>query len=91
MKGASGNSILNLLSLLVLIAEGCSHIRVNDFFAESLWNNKFNSYKCQNIRDLKSGTCDKNKWEMMGMFVNTTARGKYFLEVNENSPYAKGR
>lgn len=39
---------------------------------------------------LRKGECDLDDYEMMGYHVSNEARGKYYVEVDKSSPYAKG-
>lgn len=43
------------------------------------------------MRDLQSGDCDTEEFEMMGEYVSLEAEGRYYLEVGKESPYHMGK
>lgn len=53
-------------------------------------NDNFYGYKCRNFHSLRKGDCDTSEPEMMGHYVSMDARGKYYVEVENSSPYATG-
>lgn len=70
--------------------ESCGHGRALDYFAESVGNNDFYGYSCMNYDELEKCACNTSQSEMMGEYVSTTASGVYYVQVNGQSPYARG-
>ncbi|XP_023026087.2 inactive pancreatic lipase-related protein 1 [Leptinotarsa decemlineata] len=69
----------------------CSHGRSYEYYAESLSNNRFEARECGSIKDYTSGKCNNAKRSFMCPFIrDTSAHGKFFLETNSKSPFAKG-
>lgn len=57
---------------------------------DSMKNNNFYGYKCRSFPNLKSGNCDTSEYVMMGHYIDMKSRGKYYVEVDSQSPYGKG-
>lgn len=70
--------------------EACSHSRAPHYFTESIANNNFFAYGCRNFDCLLSCNCNTTEVVQMGEYVDTSARGVYYLEVASSSPFAKG-
>ncbi|XP_057658431.1 endothelial lipase-like [Diorhabda carinulata] len=67
----------------------CSHERALTFFVESITSDRFVS--CANYDSYKNGECDDSDKSVMGRLnVDTSAKGKYYLDTNDVAPYAKG-
>lgn len=67
----------------------CSHIRVYLYFAESLRSGKFLSHYCDDFEKYLSGDCLYNDYAHMGgNNLDTDASGSYYLETNQQKPYA---
>ncbi|KAF7267014.1 hypothetical protein GWI33_019720 [Rhynchophorus ferrugineus] len=73
------------------ILGGCSHNRAWEFFAESLTNNKFVSQKCNSWDEYRNHLCHGETRLMGGLnTVDKLAKGVYYLETNDQSPYGRG-
>lgn len=73
------------------LSASCSHSRVISYYAESVYPNNeanFLAQRCDSLKSLQSGKC-KGKAYPMGYAVPHDLRGKYVLEVNDESPYGK--
>ncbi|XP_033322501.2 pancreatic triacylglycerol lipase [Megalopta genalis] len=69
----------------------CSHLRAYKYFAESI-NSKvgFEAVKCPTYSDFRQGACNSNdKVFLGGPNPNNDAKGVYFFDTNEYSPFAK--
>lgn len=82
---------LRFVSFL-LCSEACSHGRSHQFFAASIFpDNIFTGYPCSSYETYKAGQCKKKNGIRMGEPVPNTARGVYYLETSDTSPFAQGR
>ncbi|KAK2720757.1 hypothetical protein QYM36_004589 [Artemia franciscana] len=79
----------NVRSINDLIS-GCSHARAHQYYVESIRSNAFRAKQCGSYDEYLAGVCNSNTEEYMGFVVSTSARGNFYLQTNENSPYAKG-
>lgn len=68
----------------------CCHSIAHVFANEAIFSNRFVSIKCVSYSNYLLGLCRNNPRTSMGENVNTNARGKYYLETNYQSPYARG-
>jgi len=75
----------------------CSHSRSYHYYVESLVNedSMFLAYRCSTIEEAEDGTCsykaEADDTNLMGehtTFINSTAKNVYYLETNEEYPYA---
>ncbi|GAB1865704.1 phospholipase A1 [Camponotus japonicus] len=74
----------------VLSAQTCSHSRSHEFFAESIVHpDGFPALRCANWIDFQFGKCSNNS-TVMGEFVDTKARGTFYLETNAEPLFGKG-
>ncbi|XP_055308491.1 lipase member H-like [Sitodiplosis mosellana] len=74
------------------LLEACSHGRSHQFFAASIFKkNVFTGYPCNSYESYRAGTCKKENGIQMGDPVPKTARGVYYLQTSDSSPYAQGR
>lgn len=72
--------------------EACSHGRSHQFFAASIFKeNVFTGYPCSSYETYRAGGCKKQNGIRMGDPVPKTARGIYYLQTSDSSPYAQGR
>ncbi|XP_076261784.1 pancreatic triacylglycerol lipase-like [Rhynchophorus ferrugineus] len=69
---------------------GCSHARAWEYFAESITSNRFVSQKCDSYNKYKNNQCTGEYALMGGLYVDTSARGVYYLTTNSKSPYGRG-
>ncbi|XP_076648060.1 uncharacterized protein LOC143356342 [Halictus rubicundus] len=70
---------------------GCSHSRSWMYYAESVLNpDGFMAIQCTGSWQFKTGTCNRANVVPMGYATPTTARGKFYLHTNSQSPFAKG-
>jgi len=72
---------------------GCSHQRANEYFAESINGGvTFAAKRCDTYEDFAGGNCASGATANMGFHldVGDVAEGTYFLDVNEESPFARG-
>ncbi|KAJ8916054.1 hypothetical protein NQ315_010922 [Exocentrus adspersus] len=75
------------------IAGTCAHSRAYVYYAEAVLSNqnRFVSEQCSSYRDYGRGNCKSNDKSVMGGYsVDARASGDYYLDTNNNSPYAKG-
>lgn len=74
---------------------GCSHLRVLDFFTESINSKcKFQAYPCKSISSISGKFCNscKTGCGIMGFHTNTTMpSGVYYLKTNAYEPYCVGQ
>ncbi|XP_076379738.1 lipase member H-B-like [Megalopta genalis] len=69
----------------------CSHIRSEVLMAEAANNpNTFIGVQCNSWVDFKAGNCNQTNKIPMGLFTPCSAAGKYYLQTNSASPFAKG-
>ncbi|KAJ8916045.1 hypothetical protein NQ315_010913 [Exocentrus adspersus] len=76
------------------IIGGCAHGRSYVYYAEAIrsGSNQFVSNKCLNYGNYISGLCRFNPKSAMGGYnVDKSARGDYFLDTNDNAPFAKAQ
>lgn len=67
----------------------CAHQRSWEYFVETIFpGNEYNfmATPCVSITRLRNGKC-RDPQVPMGYMLNSTARGNFFLEVLEDSPY----
>ncbi|XP_018564962.1 pancreatic triacylglycerol lipase [Anoplophora glabripennis] len=69
-------------------ASRCSHCRSFKFYAESIRSNKFVSQKCASYSDYTQGNCSGPYSLMGGHNMDKGVSGDYYLNTNEDSPYA---
>nr|XP_033334497.1 lipase member H-B-like [Megalopta genalis] len=80
-------------SLLMIEYPGgsCSHFRAEEFMTEAANNpNTFIGVQCNSWVDFKAGNCNQTNKIPMGLFTPCSAAGKYYLQTNSASPFAKG-
>eukprot|EP00795_Rhopilema_esculentum_P004608 gene4608-20881_t len=66
----------------------CSHFRAVELFIKSINPPcKYRSYKCSNYTAFRFGYCKNARSTVMGYDVSKRARGKYYLQTSETSPY----
>ena len=75
------------------VIPSCSHQKGLDYFIESL-NSNFVGTLCDSWEKFTSGECNGNEQASIGIALNSSVAtsgsvryGKYYLNVNENSPY----
>ncbi|XP_017043708.1 inactive pancreatic lipase-related protein 1 [Drosophila ficusphila] len=70
----------------------CYHNRSADYYAESISTAEgFIGFFCPNFKSFATGDCKPtNNIELMGYYVRSEARGRYFLGTNKVPPYAMG-
>ncbi|XP_065355472.1 pancreatic lipase-related protein 2 [Calliphora vicina] len=72
----------------------CNHFRSNIYYAESMVTDEgFWSYNCGSYMEFVYNQCANYSdipHALMGYYVDESARGSYFLETNDKSPYAQG-
>ncbi|XP_076290287.1 pancreatic triacylglycerol lipase-like [Lasioglossum baleicum] len=69
----------------------CNHHRSWRYYAESIQNpNGFMAVQCSGSSQFKSGECNRANVVPMGFAAPATARGKFYLHTNAQSPFAKG-
>jgi len=74
-----------------LIKGGCSHSRANYYYAESLVGGNFLGWKCDGWDQFEHGHCCSEPTTVLGEYIDkSTPEGKYYMHVNENSPYSQG-
>ncbi|XP_018564961.1 pancreatic lipase-related protein 2-like [Anoplophora glabripennis] len=66
----------------------CSHGRAYKFYAESIRRNKFVSQQCDSYSDFTQGICNGQYSLMGGYNIDKEVTGDYYLDTNENYPYA---
>ncbi|KAL7740106.1 hypothetical protein ACLKA6_015942 [Drosophila palustris] len=71
----------------------CYHKRAAEYYAESVFSpTKFWAFRCPNLHAFLTTACGpSNDLEELGYHTRRSARGSYFLETNNHSPYARGR
>ncbi|KOC62000.1 Pancreatic lipase-related protein 1, partial [Habropoda laboriosa] len=77
---------------IVDIGGSCSHLRSVQYYAESI-NSKvgFVAKSCSSYQNYTLGLCDSNPDGLMGgAEPNFKLKGKYYLNTNGQSPFAKG-
>lgn len=60
------------------------------YFEESINSENFIATKCDSYLDYVDGKCWSNQKISMGERVNSSAKGKFFLSTNPQSPFARG-
>ena len=81
----------------VTFMASCSHSKGKDYFKESLTSD-FTGTLCESWESFSGGGCDGNAQSNMGIALNSSeivgtglvTYGKYYMNVNENSPYYTG-
>jgi len=69
----------------------CSHARSNLFYAESVTSNRFVSHRCLNYNSIVNRSCGTTLGTaIMGGDAAKTLTGIFFLQTNNNSPFARG-
>jgi pancreatic triacylglycerol lipase len=78
--------------LIDLMKGGCSHSRSHEYMVESI--NAvvpFKAAHCDTYDNFKSGNCGGNEVQNMGFEDHDSiTHGTYFLDVNEDAPFARG-
>ncbi|XP_078046319.1 lipase member H-B-like [Augochlora pura] len=73
-------------------AGSCSHVRGEGFMTEAaMYPNAFIGVKCNSWNDFKAGKCDNNVTVPMGFNTPCSASGKFYLQTNSKSRFAKGQ
>jgi pancreatic triacylglycerol lipase len=74
------------------VSGACAHGRVNDFYAESVRNNRFVSRRCANYGQITSRNCPAGQGTnaLMGGNISKGISGVFFLETNAASPFGRG-
>merc|ERR1712215_59182 len=83
------------ISIEDLIKGGCSHERANSYYKESILERnggkQFLASKCPNWEDFQAGKCCGEETAVLGEWIDErTPEGKYFLQVDEDHPFAIG-
>ena len=68
-----------------LFGDVCSHARAVEYYAESVNNDKFIGYKCENQLE----NCNGNSARMGGVKDKIEGSGSYSLNTNSNPPFAQ--
>jgi pancreatic triacylglycerol lipase len=71
----------------------CSHSRAWKYYAESVGSKgkRFYGSKCKNAWECQNHNCLKEeKIQSVGLDINYSLRGNYYLETNSYYPYSKG-
>ncbi|KAH8297961.1 hypothetical protein KR018_003181, partial [Drosophila ironensis] len=70
----------------------CYHNRSADYYAESIDSpSGFYGIQCSSLKDFVSGVCpSEGNVAAMGFPANSGANGRYFLDTNNEPPYAMG-
>ncbi|XP_078046339.1 lipase member H-B-like [Augochlora pura] len=69
----------------------CSHVRGQKFMTEAAKNpDAFIGVNCNSLDDFEAGNCDSNDTVPVGLATPCSAAGKYYLQTNTASPFAKG-
>ncbi|XP_076292178.1 pancreatic triacylglycerol lipase-like [Lasioglossum baleicum] len=69
----------------------CDHHRSWRFYAESVCNpNGFMGIQCTDSSQFDLGECNRVNVVPMGIATPSSARGKFYLHTNSQSPFAKG-
>lgn len=72
--------------------KGCSHLLAIDYFVESLLYNDFTATRCGSYWLYEMGLCANNNVSCMGgYYLDTKARGTYYVDTNLDEPYGKGK
>ncbi|KAJ8976338.1 hypothetical protein NQ317_009790, partial [Molorchus minor] len=71
----------------------CSHWRSYQFYAESVINPKAfaDAVQCSSWKDYKKGACNplQRPSTRMGLYVDPSSRGNYYLTTNSQSPFSR--
>ncbi|XP_065574648.1 pancreatic triacylglycerol lipase-like [Artemia franciscana] len=78
------------ISDIIDMISGCSHGRAPKYYIESIRSSAFQAKKCSSYDEYLAGSCSSNAGAAMGYGVSTGARGNFYLQTNDNSPYAQG-
>lgn len=69
----------------------CDHCRVVSLMAESITTDVgFRSLQCDSYENFQNGVCNENNSVLMGNPVPNATQGRYYLDTNSISPYARG-
>ena len=81
-----------IFHFVYLFSGACSHSRANQIWIESINSGKgFTGTQCGSYADYKAGKCSSNPTQKMGYSCTSTPKtGKYFFDINEDSPFAQG-
>ncbi|XP_033334505.2 lipase member H [Megalopta genalis] len=80
-----------LLFSLQDLTNSCSHSRAEKYMIEAARHpNAFPSVKCDSWDDFKNGKCNRNITIPMGESARCSVTGKFYLQTNSASPFAKG-
>uniref|UniRef100_A0A2H1W795 SFRICE_006928 n=1 Tax=Spodoptera frugiperda TaxID=7108 RepID=A0A2H1W795_SPOFR len=72
------------------LIQTCSHSRVPLLFAESVLEpNAFIGVQCSSWKQFMKGNCDFKDTRIMGFHCPTDARGKYYLQTSDESPFGR--
>lgn len=88
-----------VIRFYVPFTDKCSHLRSVEFFVESMLNNANNTAfvaeKCESFQFSFSGsTCglfSKTTVNYMGIYVDASSSGNFFLRTNAESPYNRNK
>ncbi|KAH1029394.1 pancreatic triacylglycerol lipase [Dendroctonus ponderosae] len=68
----------------------CAHNRAWQLFAESVTDNRFVASSCATLEDLRATNCPGKTKHMGGLArLDRSAKGLYYLETNNNSPFGR--
>jgi len=79
------------ISIEDLIKGGCSHERSVSYYKESILTGgeQFLAWNCPSWEDFEEGKCCGGEQVVMGEWIDGRVKeGKYFMQVNEDSPFA---
>uniref|UniRef100_A0A224XQS7 Putative pancreatic lipase-like enzyme n=1 Tax=Panstrongylus lignarius TaxID=156445 RepID=A0A224XQS7_9HEMI len=65
----------------------CSHSASYRYLAEAIESGGFEATKCDDWLLFEEGKCDGNPTTFMGIDVDSSARGKYYLKTRSEPPY----
>lgn len=71
----------------------CSHGRAVEFYVESIQNNAFWAFECATRNTISANSCTIRPGAWMAgdaINFNKVLRGSFFLQTNNNSPFARG-
>jgi len=82
------------MTIIDLLKGGCSHARSLQYFTETIHgisggDNQMVGRLCDSWEELQSGTCCGAPTAVMGQWADSgIPEGKYYLDVNEETPFA---
>lgn len=70
----------------------CSHSRAWQYFAESTGSNhdQFYARKCKSYEEFERKNCSFKEVSIVGLKINLTIKGNFYLQTNSYYPFAKG-